>query len=1034
VTAEATGAQRLGLTLSPRALAPRFLLAGALLGVVLAWIAVTLDWAELSRQVSGVARVEPLLLFAVVYTAAFVLRAVAWNRLMAVPATQEMFWILQTSLFLNHVLPVKAGEIARILLAARRGADLADATTTTVLSRVLDLVCLLLLATALFAAMAPVMPGSIVLPTLCVAALAGGLLAVRNMRRGRIAGWMDSIKPVRRFREALSQIAPRAVLGAGAWTFGAWLLEGIAVYTVLRAAGCDVAVYGAIAATAFTVLFQTVHFTPGGIGVYEASMATALSAYGVPFEEALAFALVTHGVKFSYALTVGAVGAAYEGFSLLRRSEDAAPTAHGHSHAGRFEVIMARLWNVANEGKPFTVVFSLFCVALLTALTADGMSDLPIAFAACAAMAPLALIFYRFDFPLKLRSALWAYLFLFIAVFGAFDPLAVAVTLGLYFLFTVVVWGTVYYHLRIGTKWTNGLRFARLVLENPDSTSGNFLEQAPKCLLLVLGAVFLSGSFSVGSVTAVQLFALLVALSAALLHQWFFTWVPAPALSRTRIRNESGKPLSRRFIAIVIDGCRADRLDEARTPFLDRLRAEGTAFSDMETVYPARTVTCFSSMLTGAPPSVHGMRSNFAPRLGVQCQSVFDVLRASGKSGRLVGIAHLIDAFGEKDMRAVSAVMKNELVDRELCEIAKTVLREDDPELLVLQLISVDQTGHARGSYNDEYLRQIEDTDRVIEEFLGWCRDNDYLNDAAVLVTADHGQGIGIGGHGHMSRSEIHVPCLMWGAGVPAGEMVSDRRSVMDVAATISYFLGVTPPSESRGQVLAQPHGAADQSVAIIIPAYNEAGNLPGVLARIPRDTVPGARVIVVDDGSTDATAEVARSWGATVVTHPANRGLGAALRTGLETARDLGAGAAVYVDADGEYDPGEIPSLLAPILAGESDYVIGSRYLRKVSGQRAIRRIGNTLLTSALSILAGRRLTDGQSGFRGFSRRALECAEIVHDYNYAQVLTLDMLRKGMRYTEVPVSYRVRNIGKSFISSRYLWKVPLGIGRQMLKQ
>jgi hypothetical protein len=457
-------------------------------------------------------------------------------------------------------------------------------------------------------------------------------------------------------------------------------------------------------------------------------------------------------------------------------------------------------------------------------------------------------------------------------------------------------------------------------------------------------------------------------------------------------------------------------------------------FTGMETVYPARTVTCFSSMLTGAPPAVHGMRSNFAPKLGVLCESVFDSLRSAGKTGRLVGIAHLIDAFGEDDVRAVSAVMKNELVDRELCEIAKGVLRDEDPELLVLQLISVDQTGHARGSYNDEYLRQIEDTDRVIEEFLGWCRANGYLDEATVLITADHGQGIGIGGHGHMSRTEINVPCIVWGAGVSSTDPITERRSIMDIGATISYFLGFDPPAESRGQVLIAPERPEDARLAVIIPAHNEERNLPGVLSRIPLAMIRPENVIVVDDGSTDGTAEVASTWGATVVRHERNRGLGAALRTGLETARDMGAGAAVYIDADGEYDATEIPTLLGPVLAGEADYVIGSRYLRPVSGQRLTRRIGNALLTLGLSFLAGRRLTDGQSGCRAFSRRALECAEIIHDYNYAQVLTLDMLRKQMRYAEVPVSYQVRKIGRSFISSRYLWKVPLGIGRQMLKQ
>jgi uncharacterized membrane protein YbhN (UPF0104 family) len=1030
---EVAAGHTLAPNLLPRRLAFRLVLAVALLGILAAWSGLTLDWPGLGEQVSGAARIEPLLLFAVFYTTAFVLRAFAWNAILPTPGTGEMFWILQTSLFLNHILPVKAGEIARILLASRRGADLTDAATTTVTARLIDLGCLLVLASTLFATTAPGIPGSIALPAVTLALIAATIIVLRQLRTGSVARALDSVRPVRLFREGLTRVRPVAAVQATAWTMGSWVLEGLAVYAVLRAAGCDVALEGAVAATAFTVLFQTFHFTPGGIGVYEASMATALSAYGVPFEEALGFALVTHGVKFAYALTLGAAGAAYEGFSLIRDGAGDPAQAESHHRAGRFEIVMARLWNVANEGKPFTPLFSVACVVTISALTFDSLNDVLRTAGAIVAVAPLSLVFWRFDFPLLLRAALWAYLAFFIAVFGAFDPLAVAVTLGLYFLFTVVIWGTVYYRLRIGTKWSNGLRFARLVLENPDSTSGNFLEQAPKCLLLVLAAVYLADTWSTPSLLGFEAFAIVAGAIAVLLHQWFFTWVPPAPLARTRLRNESGNPVCKRFIAIVIDGCRADRLIEAKTPYIDRLHSEGISFTDMETVYPARTVTCFSSMLTGAPPALHGMRSNFAPRLGVQCESVFDVLRSAGRSGRLVGIAHLIDAFGEEDVRAVTAVMRNELVDRELCEIAKDVLREDDPELLVLQLISVDQTGHARGSYNDEYLRQIEDTDRVIEEFLEWCRARGYLEDSTVLITADHGQGIGIGGHGHMSRSEIKVPCIIWGAGVEPGQTVDERRSIMDIGATISYFLGVAPPAESRGQVLAAADASPQTTIAVIIPAHNEAENLPAVLNRIPRKDIPGLRVIVVDDGSTDGTAARAESWGALVVKHAVNRGLGAALRTGLETARDMGAEAAVYVDADGEYDAAEIPGLLEPVLAGDADYVVGSRYRRKVSGQPTLRRIGNALLTWGLSFLAGRRLTDGQSGFRAFSRQALECAEIAHDYNYAQVLTLDMLRKRMRYAEVPVSYRVRTIGKSFISSRYLWKVPLGIGRQMLK-
>ena len=466
------------------------------------------------------------------------------------------------------------------------------------------------------------------------------------------------------------------------------------------------------------------------------------------------------------------------------------------------------------------------------------------------------------------------------------------------------------------------------------------------------------------------------------------------------------------------------------------MRREGVDYVDTSTVYPARTVTGFSSMFTGAPPRVHGMSSNFVPSLGVKCESIFDALRAGGLTGKLVGIAHLVDAFGETDVETVTAVTNNDEIDDALKARAKAVVERDDPDLIILQLLSVDQTGHARGSYNSEYLSKIEESDRHIEEFLGWCDSIGYLDGATVLITADHGQGIGIGGHGHMGPSERYVPCIMWGEGVELVGPVDTPRSVMDVTATIAYYLGVEPPAQSVGQVLGVPD--ADESsrpVAVIVPAYNEAQNLPATLARIPRRERTDFKVIVVDDGSTDDTVAAAQRHGAdVVVSHQRNRGLGAALRTGLATANELDARAAVYVDGDGEYPPEQIPDLLAPIETGDADYVLGSRYLRNSPDQRAFRRIGNIAFTAALNLAAGRRITDGQTGFRAFSRRALECAEIIHDYNYAQVLTLDLLKKGMRMREVPVSYQRRTKGSSFIGPKYLWRVPTGMLREMLSK
>ena len=116
------------------------------------------------------------------------------------------------------------------------------------------------------------------------------------------------------------------------------------------------------------------------------------------------------------------------------------------------------------------------------------------------------------------------------------------------------------------------------------------------------------------------------------------------------------------------------------------------------------------------------------------------------------------------------------------------------------------------------------------------------------------------------------------------------------------------------GQVLAVDDNDEDEKpVAVIVPAYNEAENLPvHPVANSKRATGPNLRVIVVDDGSTDGSADIARQHGANLVySHPHNKGLGAALRTGLQAAREMDARAAVYIDADGEYPPEQIPDLL---------------------------------------------------------------------------------------------------------------------------
>jgi glycosyltransferase involved in cell wall biosynthesis len=208
---------------------------------------------------------------------------------------------------------------------------------------------------------------------------------------------------------------------------------------------------------------------------------------------------------------------------------------------------------------------------------------------------------------------------------------------------------------------------------------------------------------------------------------------------------------------------------------------------------------------------------------------------------------------------------------------------------------------------------------------------------------------------------------------------------------------------------------AALRPVVLVLPARNEERSVGDVVARVPDRAADHPVVcIVVDDGSTDATATKAEGAGARVVRQPP-RGLGAAVRTGLAAAVALDAAAVAFCDADGEYAPEELERLVEPILDGDADYVAGSRFAGTIRRMHAHRRLGNRLLTFAVARLARRPITDGQSGYRALSLEAARAAEIVHDYNYAQVLTIDLVRKGFRYAEVPISYSFRREGRSFV-------------------
>ncbi|KMM37468.1 alkaline phosphatase family protein [Guptibacillus hwajinpoensis] len=471
--------------------------------------------------------------------------------------------------------------------------------------------------------------------------------------------------------------------------------------------------------------------------------------------------------------------------------------------ASGFEKIAARCWNLLNEGKPFTPIFVTGTV-LLVYLTQWSSIEFWEAFIiGLGAILPLLVLYYVYDFPLFLRNYLWLPLMAYLLLFDTYALSAALLGVGLYFFFTVFFWGTFYYHLRIGTSWLNFTRFWKLVLKNSDSTSGNAQEQLPKFLLIIpIWSMVINASM--GSGPSFQWSNLLylyagIWLFSFVLHRNLFDWKPEVKPDYTKaIPNTS---TNERVMMIVIDGMRKERFQEANTPFLDSLKKNGTEYSQMETVYPARTVVCFSSMMTGTYPLEHGIKSNMVWKLGVKVETIFDTLRKVGKSGRLLGIAHLVDAMGD-DVDTVTAVMNNDIADTKIMEGARRIMLDKNPDFFAVQLIGTDQTGHARGVLYDDYIQKIEEADKLVEEYVGWLEEQGFMENTTLIVCADHGQADGIGGHGHLDEGERYVPFFMNGPSIAKGKIIEDKHSLTSVAPTVAHLLGAPIPSHSRGAIL----------------------------------------------------------------------------------------------------------------------------------------------------------------------------------------------------------------------------------------
>ncbi|MBW1944520.1 MAG: DUF2304 family protein [Deltaproteobacteria bacterium] len=208
--------------------------------------------------------------------------------------------------------------------------------------------------------------------------------------------------------------------------------------------------------------------------------------------------------------------------------------------------------------------------------------------------------------------------------------------------------------------------------------------------------------------------------------------------------------------------------------------------------------------------------------------------------------------------------------------------------------------------------------------------------------------------------------------------------------------------------------GAPLPPVVVVIPAYNEEDNIGPVLSEMPEqvcETPLG--VIVIDDGSKDRTFEVVREAGVTAVQNPFRRGGGAALRTGFDIARKNGAQIVVTMDADGQHLPEEIERLVAPILADEVDFVIGSRILGEREKDSTFRYIGIHIFNALIRLLTVVKVTDCSNGFRAFRVKELSKILLRQDQFHTSELIIDASKKGIRIGEAPVTVKRRRSGVS---------------------
>jgi glycosyltransferase involved in cell wall biosynthesis len=220
--------------------------------------------------------------------------------------------------------------------------------------------------------------------------------------------------------------------------------------------------------------------------------------------------------------------------------------------------------------------------------------------------------------------------------------------------------------------------------------------------------------------------------------------------------------------------------------------------------------------------------------------------------------------------------------------------------------------------------------------------------------------------------------------------------------------------ADEAAAAFAAAHPAPGAEIAVVIPALNEEDAVADVVKMVP-ETICGLSVetILVDDGSRDETQVRAEAAGALVCRLPINLGQGTAFRTGYRVARERGARIICTADADGQFDPQELPALVAPILAGEADFVNGSRRLGMTHTTDPVRRLGVVVFATLMSALTGQKITDPANGLRAMRSEVTATVQLKQTQYQTSEMLINVIAHGFKVREVPATMYKRAAGES---------------------